>query len=340
MKTLLQQTTAYKVLSAAKGRLHHAYLLLFADGKNLRFALKTFAPLFFDESILSLSAATAPEKEAAKKRVASLIEKEAFADCLFFPEEGKKFSVENAEAVAEECTLRPVECARKLFVIGDFSEATKEAQNKLLKLLEEPPEGVCFLLGATSQFSVLPTVLSRVEKAEIPPFSNAEIERYLLRNAEGISNEEAALCAKSCGGVAGKALDLATGGYFHDLLQAARALCSASPSALPALIRQYGDTKYKKELLSLLKILFFDALILKAEQNGLKMPSSDCCRKTESAVETSPSDSCNLAKAYTFGGLIKAQEILTEAEKQLYFNGVFPQILEVALRRIQNGKLR
>ena len=337
MKTLLQQTTAYKVLSAAKGRLRHAYLLLFPDGKNLRFALKTFAPLFFDESVFPSSCSQA-ELSAAQERVAALIEKEAFADCLFFPEEGKKFSVENAEAVAEECTLRPVECARKLFVIGDFSQATKEAQNKLLKLLEEPPEGVCFLLGATSQFTVLPTVLSRVEKAELPPFSAEEIARYLLRNVPGISSGEAALCAKSSGGVAGKAWDLATGGYFHDLLQATRALCFASPSALPALIRQYGETKYKKELLSLLKLAFFDALMLKAEQNGLKKPAS--ARQRDLAAGTLPADDVfRLAKAYSFGGLIKAQEILTEAEKQLYFNGVFPQILEVALCRIQQGNL-
>lgn len=336
MKTLLRQTKAYQFLSARKGRLRHAYLLLFPDAKNLRFALKTLAPLFFDESVFP-SSYSQQEKSAAKARVDSLIERESFSDCLFFPEEGKKFSVENAEAVVEECSLRPVECARKLFVIGDFSDATKEAQNKLLKVLEEPPEGVCFLLGATSQFSVLPTVLSRVEKTEIPPFSSAAIEKYLVRNAAGISEETAALCAKSCGGIPGKAFDLATGGYFQELLHAAKALCFASPSALPALVRQYGETGYKKELLSLLKIVFFDALTFKTK-NG-----SNAARERFS--ENSPADAIGaadvsfLASSYSFAGLLKVQQILSEAEKQLYFNGVFPQILEVAMCRIQSEKL-
>lgn len=334
MKTLLQQTTAYKFLSERKGRLRHAYLLLFPDAKNLRAALKTFAPLFFDESVFSASSPA--ETRAKQARVAALIERESFADCLFLPEEGKKFSVENAETVIEECTLRPVECSRKLFVVGDFSQATKEAQNKLLKVLEEPPESVCFLLGATSQFSVLPTVLSRVEKAEIPPFSDTEIEGYLMRNAEGITQENAALCAGLSGGVPGKAFDLATGGGFQDLLQAAKTLCFASSPALPALVRQWGETRYKKELLSLLKIVFFDALIFKTKGDGAKS-RNPVAQKTQTPL--SPADLSALASGFSVAGLFKAQQILSDAEKQLYFNGVFPQILEVALIKIQNEKL-
>lgn len=337
MKTLLRQTKAYQFLSARKGRLKHAYLLFFPDAKNLRFALKTFAPLFFDESVFPSSYSQA-DFSAAKARVDALIEREAFADCLFYPEEGKKFSVENAEAVVEECSLRPVECARKLFVIGDFSDATKEAQNKLLKVLEEPPEGVCFLLGASSQFSVLPTVLSRVEKAEIPPFANEEIERYLLRNAAGLTKETAALCAKSCGGIPGKAFDLATGGYFQELLHAAKSLCFAPPSALPALVRQYGETKYKKELLSLLKIVYFDALTLKTKKTSLSALRESVSEEQHPAGTIEKKELISLAASFSFGGLLKAQQILSEAEKQLYFNGVFPQILEIAMCRIQGEK--
>ena len=336
MKTLLQQTTAYKFLSARKGCLRHAYLLLFSDGKNLRAALKTFAPLFFDESVFLSS--TQAETAAKTARAAALIERETFADCLFFPEDGKKFTVENAEEVIEECTLRPVECSRKLFVIGDFSQATKEAQNKLLKVLEEPPENVCFLLGATSQFSVLPTVLSRVEKAEIPPFSEENIERYLMRSVEGISKEAAAPCAKLSGGIPGKAFDLATGNYLHDLLQAAKELCFASSAALPVLVKQYGETKYKKELLSLLKIVFFDALLLKTNQNGANQPSGFETKARLSGM-IGQTDLSSIAKSFSLGGLLKAQQILSDAEKQLYFNGVFPQILEVSLLRIQGEKL-
>ena len=76
---------------------------------------------------------------------------------------------EDAENIREETLLSPIEGERKLFVLGDFAEANTQTQNKLLKLLEEPPQGVIFLLGATTVFPVLPTVLSRTKKLEILP---------------------------------------------------------------------------------------------------------------------------------------------------------------------------
>lgn len=157
MERLIRHTNAYKTqrLYALQGKLRHAYFLLFPGSGSLREVLKIFATLFFERNA---------KTETDRARVESLIKKESYADCIFYPEAGKKFSVADAEAVEEECILRPVEGETKLFVIGDFSEATKEAQNKMLKMLEEPPEGVSFLLGATSSFSVLPTVLSRSGK--------------------------------------------------------------------------------------------------------------------------------------------------------------------------------
>lgn len=313
MEELLQNTSAYKMLSSKKGDLRHAYLLLFHDSKNLRTMLRLFAPLFFEEN----------GDKVRQNRINSLIQKESFPDCLFFPEIGKKFAVENAETIEEECSLRPVETNKKLFVIGDFSESTKETQNKLLKMLEEPPENVHFLLGATSSFSVLPTVLSRVEKMEIPPFPNEEIVGYLKRNVPEIDADEATLCAISSGGIPGKAYDLATGGYFHELLDTAYNLCLSNSSELPVLIRACGETKYKKELLSLLKIAFFNATMCKMQETGLKNKTQSFDSKTQM-----------IASRFSYSALIKAQQILSAAEQQIYFNGIFAQVLEVSMQKI------
>lgn len=317
MDLLLKSTKAYQTISAQCGALKHAYLLLFPDEKNLRFALRTFAPLFFE---------TPNDKNAdAKYRRNSLIERECFADCLFFPETGKKFTADCAAKVEEECALRPVEGDKKLFVIGDFSEATKEAQNKLLKVLEEPPAGVCFLLGASSSFSVLPTVLSRVEKLEIPPFSEAEIVSYLQRTIHRIATDDALLSAAACGGIAGRAFEMCAGGYLADLMQTAYALCFATSASLPALVKSCSETKYKKELLSLLKIVFSDAVKCRMTMRG----ETDAFRGKQFDENVA-----RISSQYSYSAMLKAQEILSEAEKQLYFNGVFPQIIEIALSKI------
>lgn len=316
MQTLLHNTRAYKLLQAEaeKGRLAHAYLLLFDDARNLRAALKTFAKPI-------LCAGVEREKTA---RICTLIENESFSDCLFYPSEnGKKFVVEDAERVAEECALQAVEGERKVFVIGDFSEATPAAQNKLLKLLEEPPEGVVFLLGATTAFSVLTTVLSRVEKLEISAFSVEEVFGALSRIYEGgrYGTNEFSLCAAACGGSLGEAQNALEGGDAATLIADAFSLALAEEKMLPSLVRRIGETKQKKRLLSLLRIVYRDALLVKEGICGVFLTSE------LGNVE-------KLAQKRTVRALLFAQKALTEAERELFFNAVFPQCLETLLAGI------
>lgn len=324
MEQLIKNSKAYSLLSSRKSRLKHAYLLLYPDAKYLRDALKIFAELFFDKQM---------QTDEQKGRVSSLIRKEAYADCIFYPEEGKKFTVANAASVEEECCLRPVEGETKLIVIGDFSDATIEAQNKLLKLLEEPNDCVRFLLGATSSFSVLPTVLSRVEKIEISPFSDEEIAAFLHRSTTSFSSEEIALCARSGGGIAGKAYDLLLSESFKELLNGAWEACLCTASAVPSVVKKYGETKYKKEFLSLLKIVFFDALRLKSRQEG----RGDL---HFSPVQSEMRNLQILTSKYTYARLLETQKILSDCEKQLYFNGNFTQVLELALAKIKESNER
>ena len=87
MQTLLKTTKAYNLLKteSREGRFAHAYLLLLNDPKNLKEALKIFAKLFFD-----------CEDLYKKQRVFELIDTENFSDCLFFPSDGKKLTVDDA----------------------------------------------------------------------------------------------------------------------------------------------------------------------------------------------------------------------------------------------------
>lgn len=322
MQTLIKNTRAYRLLQA-EGKLNafgHAYLLQFDDGQNLRSALKTFAKIFF--GCADADANAAPDK----KRISELIDAETFSDCLFYPAIGEKFVVEDAERLAEECLLQPVEGEKKLFVVSDFSQATTAAQNKLLKLLEDPPESVIFLLGATTVFSVLPTVLSRVEKLEIPPFDVPQISAFLKRtyaNDGKYTQTDFSLCAAACGGYPGAAQNVLEDGGFRALLADAFSLCLARQAQLPVLARKIGETKRKKEFLSLLRILFRDALILSA---GLP--------ETQLFLQGEKQKLSQMATSYGTAALLLAQEELSETERQLFFNTVFPQCLEITFAKI------
>lgn len=306
MQQLLENTAAYKLLKAEgeKQRFCHAYLLTLSDGRNLRAAAKAFAKVFFMQS-------------PAFSRIADLIDKESFSDCLFYPETDKKFAVEDAERVGEECALQPVEGARKLIVIADFADANAASQNKLLKLLEQPPEDVAFLLCATSVYPVLQTVLSRVERLEIPPFATEEVGACLSRvYGTKYAQDDIAVCAAACDGVVGVAQSMLEGGGYKTLLADAFSLALCTADKLPSVVKRVGETKQKRQLLSLLRILYRDALLVKTGQ------------RKHVLLQSEKENLGMLAQKRSVAALLYAQEKLTDAEREVAFNAVFPQCIE------------
>ena len=320
MQILLQQTQAYTLVKTERveNRLSHAYLLHFSDAKNLRFALKELAKILLDcDTGATLS----------QKRRAELIDNETFSDCLFFPEPDKKLSVDHAEKIKEESLLNPVEGDTKVFVVGDFAEANAQTQNKLLKLLEEPPKGVIFLLGTTSVFPVLQTVLSRTKRLEIPAFSTEEVTQCLMR-LYGVAYDKKtlSLCAACADGIVGQAQNMLEGERYKTLLEQAFVLTRTPSFKLPQAVKEVGETKNKREFISLLRLLFRDALLVKTQgenaQNYL-------------LLRTEIQRIAEVAAAYSVPALLYAQEGLSEAEKQINFNANFAQCIELLIAKIR-----
>ena len=325
MRQLLQTTEAYRRLlrQAQNGNLKHDYLLVFDDGKYLPLALKTFAKIFFGAYENEYGEFNSSEE----RRIATLIDGDKYADCSCYPRDGKRLTAEEAVEIVESCAVKPVEGQTKVFLIDKFDEALAPAQNKLLKMLEEPPEGVVFLLGARKEYSVLTTVLSRTEKLEIRPFPIEAVTACLTRTfQDGYTHSELTVCAAASGGSVGTAENYLYGGLYEKLSSAAFSLALADEKDLPALVKENGETKYKKELLALLSILFRDALVLKTADRGIK----------ESALLLA-SEKKRLGQVrdkYTLHALVAAQELIAEAEKQIKFNAYFPQCLEMCVLQI------
>ncbi|MBQ7831311.1 MAG: hypothetical protein IJ393_04475 [Clostridia bacterium] len=321
METLLKNTNAYKLLwtEGKENHFGHAYLLQFDDGRNLKTALKTFAKLFFMEN-------------ANFSRIEKLIDEGSFSDCLYYPAEDKKLTVDDAENIKEESLLSPLEGNRKLFLLGDFAEANPQTQNKLLKLLEEPPEGVVFLLGATTVFPILTTVLSRTKKLEIQPFSPEEVEACLLRiYGEKYDRKTLAFCAAASNGNVGEAQNILEGGFFKTLSENAFSLVLCEDYKLPVAVKNVGETKHKKQLLSLLRLIFRDGLLLKMQaQTGINNENLLLLKSEKERL-------FEVAEKYTLSTLLYAQEEISSAEKQVQFNAVFPQCIELCMANIREN---
>lgn len=78
------------------------------------------------------------------------------------PLEGKKFlSVDQIRELRAEAFVKPHQAANRVFIIEDASRMNPQAQNALLKVLEEPPKNVVFILLVPSKTMLLDTIISR-----------------------------------------------------------------------------------------------------------------------------------------------------------------------------------
>ena len=82
-------------------------------------------------------------------------------DCIYYSD-GEKTKVEDVRKIEDEAYLASNEADSKVFILEDADEYNAQSQNALLKIMEEPPKGVKFVLTASSAGAILPTVRSRV----------------------------------------------------------------------------------------------------------------------------------------------------------------------------------
>ncbi len=83
---------------------------------------------------------------------------------------------------------------------------TFDAQNALLKTLEEPPRGTVFFITAENTSTLLPTVISRVQVVALSPLDEKTCTQALL--SRGVDPQKAPLLARLSGGIVGKALKM------------------------------------------------------------------------------------------------------------------------------------
>ncbi len=310
MQELVKESMAYRLFcrECAENRLGHAYMLVFNDKYALRDILKEFAKVVF--------------RTKGEERIARLIDQESFLDCTVLPPPEGRYTADMVREIIEKSNSSSMEGGMQVFILDNAQTMSETVQNKLLKVLEEPPADVLFLLGATSEAPLLSTVLSRVKKWTLAPFTDEQTERYLLRQVPNLADARA--IALSAEGRPGEALAVAKGGYYVSVLQGACECALALPSDIPAVVRKWGETKYKADLLNGLRLVFRDALCVRiAEKYG-----------TKPSLMTGLPQIGALSERYSVHALTEAQTILADAEKRLALYAVFPQLLESVLCRI------
>lgn len=131
----------------------------------------------------------------------------------------KSIVVEQIRELLKDAYKKPFENEKKVYIVAYGDEMNEQAQNAFLKLLEEPPEYVVFVILAENTESLLLTVRSRCEKIKFSPVSEGKIKSFLEKNYANIKNAD--FLAKYSGGNIERAKKLAKEEWFMPLRQGA-----------------------------------------------------------------------------------------------------------------------
>jgi len=147
----------------------------------------------------------------------------------------------HAQVIRRIAGARPAMAARKVFVIGNADllvpqEASPEAANALLKLLEEPPTDTTIVATTAEPDGLLPTVRSRLHPIRISPLSDAEVVSF-LEEVRGLLPERARVAGRLAGGSIGRALGFVTAdgdaGPLEEIRQRAREILEVAVAGNP-----------------------------------------------------------------------------------------------------------
>lgn len=117
----------------------------------------------------------------------------------------RSFHIDEVRAIKESLWLAPNESEQKIYILLDIENMGVEAQNALLKSLEEPPQHVKFILTCDNRKSLLDTIISRVTVYTLETPTKEECAKALLEKFPEISENEAELFSIAYGGNFGAA---------------------------------------------------------------------------------------------------------------------------------------
>ncbi len=241
--------------------------------------------------------------------------------------EARSFHLDVVRDLREEVYVRPNEAARRVFILCDVQNMTPQAQNALLKVLEEPPAHVLFILTCEARHQLLETVRSRVFTVSLGGVPAEEAVAVLRHHLPDRSDEELTRAHALWGGVIGQAVDGLSDGSYQDVLGLLPRIASAvtAPTEL-ALLTATAPLEKKKEqvtaVLSGLQLIFRDALLCRFDGT---IP-----------LGTSPDTARELSRTLTRQQLLALLSTVEELQTARFFNmnhNLFLTLLCARLRR-------
>ena len=176
------------------------------------------------------------------------------------------------EQVVNDAAVKPYSSPYKIYIIDDAELLTPQAQNALLKTIEEPPEYAVIFFLTTNAESFLPTILSRCTVLKLKPLYDSVIKDYLIKECK-VSAHQADICTAFARGNLGKAIALSSSEEFMQLQELVMRLLKKVPEMavyeMVSALKDLKDSGFRiGDCLEFMQLWFRDVLMFKATQDS------------------------------------------------------------------------
>lgn len=174
--------------------------------------------------------------------------------------------------VNNDIAIKPYSGPYKIYIINESEKMTVQAQNALLKTLEEPPAYAVILLLTANADALLPTIASRCVRLDMKPVRDDVVRKYLMEELK-VPDYKANVCVAFARGNIGRAKLLASSEDFDKVKEEAVTLLKyiheLEISEIVAAIKRIGEYKLDvTDYLDLFTIWFRDVLLFKATNDA------------------------------------------------------------------------
>ena len=186
-------------------------------------------------------------------------------DYIEITPDGNSIKIAQIRKLQSDILVKPYK-SYKIYVIDEAQKMTVEAQNALLKTLEEPPKYAIIILITNNKESLLDTIKSRCEIIKFTPIPLVEVADYLTQT--GVDKNRASLLANFSRGSMQKAIELSESEDFHIMRDEVQKYVETflTGSMLDIMDIQSSIEKYKDNITNVLDLLvnyFRDIMMVK-----------------------------------------------------------------------------
>lgn len=250
-----------------KGSISHAYIINGETGSGRRLLASALTKTLLCENHSEQGDACGTCKSCIQ------IDSNNHPDVRFITHEKASISVDDIrEQLINDVTIKPYSSQYKIYIIPDANKMTEQAQNALLKTIEEPPEYAIILLITENSQNLLQTIQSRCITLNTRPLSKDEIKQYLIKNLQ-MDPEQADIAAGFCQGNVGKAIHFASDSDFQEMKnETLHLLKHIDTMDIPEIMLRIKDFSQQKakinDYLDLMLLWYRDVLMFKITKDA------------------------------------------------------------------------